>query len=410
MPDGLVLPAVREYLDSRQVKSPSTEKTMQLLDIVRNNNFMEFGEKIFQQVGGTSIGKKHAPPLACLGAGKLENDTIFPSDEYKSLVLDDKDDSCEKNRFYKRFIDDIIAAMKGTKEDAQRFVDWMNTLWPELEFTFEWSDKELTYLDVNLIMTEGKLETDRFIKPTNPQLYLHFKSNHPPQVFKAIVFGQAITVKTICSKEEFVVKHFENLKQKFMERGYPVELIRENLARGAQLDREDLLKPKFYPTQATPVLASKPKFIPTFIITYNPHNPPLNRWLKETFLILQADPKMKEIYKKPPSVTFRQPRSLKQILVRNRLRELPFQDCSDVLGCYRHDHGRRGRGCLLCPKIEVSKQFRSSFTGLTYSIRHQLNCKSCYVVYLVTCNACSAQYVGKTTEAMHKRHTGQNGK
>ena len=175
-------------------------------------------KKIFQQVGGTSIGKKHAPSLACLGAGKLENDTIFPSDEYKSLVLDDKDDSCEKNRFYKRFIDDIIAAMKGTKEDAQRFVDWMNTLWPKLEFTFEWSDKELTYLDVNLIMTEGKLETDRFIKPTNPQLYLHFKSNHPPQVFKAIVFGQAITVKTICSKEEFVVKHFENLKQKFMER------------------------------------------------------------------------------------------------------------------------------------------------------------------------------------------------
>ena len=161
----------------------------------------------------------------------------------------------------------------------------------------------------------------------------------------------------------FVVKHFENLKQKFMERGYPAELIRENLARGAQLDREDLLKPKFYPTQATPVLASKPKFIPTFIITYNPHNPPLKRWLKESFLILQADPKMKEIYKKPPSVTFRQPRSLKQILVRNRLRELPFQDCSDVLvpGCYRHDHGRRGRGCLLCPKIEVSKQFSSSF-------------------------------------------------
>ena len=28
------------------------------------------------------------------------------------------------------------------------------------------------------------------------------------------------------------------------------------------------------------------------------------------------------------------------------------------------------------------------------------------MVYLVTCQACSAQYTGKTIEAMHKRHTG----
>ena len=67
MPDELVMPALKEYLNSRQVKIPSTEKTLQLLEIVKNNNFMEFGEQIFQQVRGTSIGKKHAPPVACWG-------------------------------------------------------------------------------------------------------------------------------------------------------------------------------------------------------------------------------------------------------------------------------------------------------------------------------------------------------
>ena len=105
---------------------------------------------------------------------------------------------------------------------------------------------------------------DRHIKPTNPQLYLHHSSNHPPQVFKAIVYGQAVTVKTICSKEEYVTKHLDNLKEKCLATGYPIQLIIENLARGAALDREDLVKPNFYPTQATPVLPSKPKFIPTF--------------------------------------------------------------------------------------------------------------------------------------------------
>ena len=158
MPDGLVMPAVREYLNSRQVQTPSTEETLKLLEIVRNNNFMEFGNKIFQQVGGTSIGKKHAPPLACLGAGRLEKETIYPSEKFQSLVLDDKENTNEEDRFFKRFIDDIIAAMEGTRDDAQKLVDWMNTLWAGIEFTFEWSDKELTYLDVNLIMTEGKLK------------------------------------------------------------------------------------------------------------------------------------------------------------------------------------------------------------------------------------------------------------
>ena len=200
----------------------------------------------------------------------------------------------------------------------------------------------------------------------------------------------------------------ENLKEKFLERGYPLELVTENLARGAALQRENLLNPVFYPTQATPALPLKPKFVPTFIITFNPHNPPLKAWLKETFLILQADSKMRQIYKNPPAVSFRQPRNLKQIVVKNRLKELPFLDCSDLPepGCFKHEHGGRGRPCLLCPKLAVSKKFTSTFTGFSYSIRHHLNCKSRYVVYLVTCRACLCQYVGMTTDPMHTRHTG----
>jgi hypothetical protein len=56
-----------------------------------------------------------------------------------------------------------------------------------------------------------------------------------------------------------VLNHFANLKAKFLARGYPIQLITENLARGAALDREDLLNPNFYTSQATPILPSKPK-------------------------------------------------------------------------------------------------------------------------------------------------------
>ena len=60
---------------------------MKLLEITGRNNYFEFGEKTFKQTGGTSIGKKHAPDLCCLGAGKFEEDLIFPDNKFQELII-----------------------------------------------------------------------------------------------------------------------------------------------------------------------------------------------------------------------------------------------------------------------------------------------------------------------------------
>ena len=74
----------------------------------------------------------------------------------------------DKEKFYKRFIDDMVVACLGTQEEAASYVECMNTVRPRLRFTYDWSNKELTYLYVRLIITEErKLETDRFIKLPN---------------------------------------------------------------------------------------------------------------------------------------------------------------------------------------------------------------------------------------------------
>ena len=90
MPDSLILPAVRQYLEGRTEQKPSAVRTMELLEITRKNNYFEFGDQIFQQVGGTSIGKKHAPSLCCLGAGKLEEEKLYPEECFRKIVLKDK--------------------------------------------------------------------------------------------------------------------------------------------------------------------------------------------------------------------------------------------------------------------------------------------------------------------------------
>jgi hypothetical protein len=186
-----------------------------------------------------------------------------------------------------------------------------------LDFTFEWLDKSIKFLNVEILVTTDGIETNLYVKPTNPQLYLHYSSSHPPQVFKGIVYGQALNIKMICSKEEFVHENLDKLKLKLLERDYPSELIKEEFARALTLERADLLKPKVYPHGGalTPLGAGRRKFKPTFILTYHPSGPNLRKWLREAFPIIKSDKKLNEIYPTPPSVVYRQSANLRQILV-----------------------------------------------------------------------------------------------
>ena len=121
---------------------------------------------------------------------------------------------------------------------------------------------------------------------------------------------------------------------------------------------------------------------------------------------------MKKIFPKQPSIVYHQAPNLKQRLTKSRLRELPFQNMEDVVeevpGCFRFEHQGRGRSCETCPILCVSHQFTSNYTRRTYKMRHRLNCKSNFVIYLVSCQkpGCLSQYVGSTTKTMMERHRG----
>ena len=122
------------------------------------------------------------------------------------------------------------------------------------------------------------------------------------------MYGQAIIVRMIGSREEDVERHMKILQQKFEERGYPSQMVSQYLQKGIQRERVDLLKPKpQYQHHMVPTpMTTKVPFKPTFIITYNPHNPPLKEWLIEGHSLLKSDQKLMKFYPKPPSVTFRQ--------------------------------------------------------------------------------------------------------
>ena len=67
---GLV--ALRDALDNREAEKTPTEDLVKMAGFVLKNNYFEFNGSIKQQLSETAIGKKFAPPYACIFMDKHE--------------------------------------------------------------------------------------------------------------------------------------------------------------------------------------------------------------------------------------------------------------------------------------------------------------------------------------------------
>ena len=141
---------------------------MAALEICIENNFFKFDSNNYQQSGGVGTGIKLAPPFACLGRGKYEEIAFGSNQELLDLIF-----------LWKRFIDDVFMLFRGSQEQCRHLVDWLNNIMPGVvTFKYDYSMKKIDFLDLEIIIENGRLETNLFVKPTNLQLYLDYFSNH----------------------------------------------------------------------------------------------------------------------------------------------------------------------------------------------------------------------------------------
>ena len=62
--------------------------------------------------------------------------------------------------------------------------------------------------------------------------------------------------------------------------------------------------------------------------------------------------------------------------------------------------------CRYCPLIDKSGTIRCHVTGKEYPCKTNISCKSSNLVYTITCNTCSQQYVGQTKRTLANRFQG----
>ena len=124
-----------------------------------------------------------------------------------------------------RYIDDIFFIWTHGEEKLEEFMADFNAFNPNIQFTYESSKKSIAFLDLDVALNNGRLESTVHVKPTDRHQYLHYSSSHPEHTKRSIVFSQTLRVSRICSREKDFQDHCLQMRSWFLKRKYPEKLI-----------------------------------------------------------------------------------------------------------------------------------------------------------------------------------------
>ena len=232
------------------------------------------------------------------------------------------------------------------------------------------------------------MSTDIYNKPTDKHQYLSPQSCHPKHCTKSIPYSQALRIKRICSNEQTTKKRLGELKCHLKKRGYNNASINHCFNKASGIDRKDLIQYK----------EKNANNRVSFVITYHPALSNLSSIVREHWTTIQKHPELCKIFKEPPVLAFRKPKSLKDILVRADISPRPAYNGQ----CQKCD----SRRCMTCKNIQCTQKFSSTYTGEKFIIYCNANCKTENIIYLLECAICGLQYIGETKQQLSKRLNG----
>ena len=193
-------------------------------------------------------------------------------------------------------------------------------------------------------------------------------------------------MKRNCSDETFLAERTAEYKGYLLNQGYPSNLVNDQFSKASAISRNDLLRTR----------GKEAKKLFPFVITFNPNLPNVGNIIRKHLVILQSNPKLKELFPRGSVIpAFRRSKNLKELLAPSRFKTAEEgQTSHHNNGCFKCGRNR----CDLCRNFFVeSKSFPSFQTGKKYTIHSRLSCDSKNVIYLASCKKCRLQYVGSTT-------------
>ena len=151
--------------------------------------------------------------------------------------------TCEfKPWIWWRFLDDVFMIWLHSEAELDYFLARLNSFHETIKFTWEIGYREISSLDVRVLIEDGLFHDDVYSKPTDAHQYLNYKSCHPLHVKRGIPYGQALRFKRICdSNNEGFERRLDDLRGFLVNRGYDKEFVEKQFGRAREVVRLTLL-------------------------------------------------------------------------------------------------------------------------------------------------------------------------
>ena len=211
IPNSTGLNALGNMLEAREYKAVSTEDLVKMARFVKENNYFEFNGDVKKQISGRVIGTNFAPSYSCIFMDDLET-KFLQSQSLPPLV-------------WFRYTDDIFYIWTHGNNKLEKFLDDLNSFDNNVTFTHDSSKDNAIFLDLILKLSKGCLTTDLHVKDTDRHQYLHFNSPHSDHTKRSIIYSQALRLAKICTFENDILRHRDEIKSWFQRRGYPEDVI-----------------------------------------------------------------------------------------------------------------------------------------------------------------------------------------
>uniref|UniRef100_A0A803K142 Reverse transcriptase domain-containing protein n=1 Tax=Xenopus tropicalis TaxID=8364 RepID=A0A803K142_XENTR len=299
IPHDAGIHAVRDLLSNNPVYTgPPVEFILTLLEFILHNNYFKFEDNYFLQLTGTAMGSNVAPTYANIFMYWYETCNIYCHPLFRKHGV-----------YFRHYIDDRFFLWYGTDEDLLTFVNDLNGVPSSIRFTVHRDKHSIDFLDVTVYKdSNNQLHTKIFQKPTDRNSLLHYTSSHPRHLLNSLPKSQMLRVVRITSKPEERQEALEAMAIRFLERGYPTELITGITTWAKSLDREAILRDKLEQE------GDVENDVVYYMTTYDAHTPFIKKSILQHWPIVKTDAELTAINRKRVRFGYKRNKNLKELL------------------------------------------------------------------------------------------------
>ena len=137
---------------------------------------------------------------------------------------------------------------------------------------------------------------------------------------------------------------------------------------------------------------------------YDPKLPALPSIVKKHWRTMVGnDAQLKEVFPLPPLVAYRRPQNIRDKIVRSKIPSTPKRIKRMVPGMSKCNN------CVICPFVKEGKIIQATSSKYTVDINRPVNCQTKNILYCITCEKCSLQYIGESERTLKDRFSEHKG-